>query len=111
MAYDQELAERIAALLGERGIEIDERKMFGGLGFMVGGNMGLAAGSGGGIMVRVDPGSVDELLSRSDATVMEMGGRTMAGWVRVEASHLEVDEALGEWIDVGIARARSLPPK
>jgi TfoX/Sxy family transcriptional regulator of competence genes len=110
MAYDEALAERIRALMsGESGVE--EKKMFGGLSFLVGGNMAVAASGQGGLLVRVDPEESDALVASTPATLMEMGGRSMKGWLRVPSEDVESDEALGEWVARGVRYARSLPPK
>ena len=85
--------------------------MFGGLAFLVGGNMAVAASGQGGLLVRVDPAESDELVASTPATLMEMGGRSMAGWLRVASDDVEADEALAEWVDRGVSYARSLPPK
>jgi TfoX/Sxy family transcriptional regulator of competence genes len=109
MAYDEELAGRIRELVaGEPGLE--EKKMFGGLGFMVGGNMAVAASGQGGLLVRVDPAESDGLVASTPAYPMEMRGRQMAGWLRVDSEHLGDDE-LAAWIERGVAYARSLTPK
>jgi TfoX/Sxy family transcriptional regulator of competence genes len=110
MAYDEELAERIRALLGNRA-GLTEKKMFGGLGFMIGGNMAIAASGQGGILVRVDPGESDDLVATTPAEPMEMRGRQMAGWLRVGTAEIADDAALGEWVEHGAAYAGSLPPK
>ncbi|HKS78005.1 MAG TPA: TfoX/Sxy family protein [Gaiellaceae bacterium] len=110
MAYDEELAERIRALLGNRA-GLTEKKMFGGLGFMIGGNMAIAASGQGGILVRVDPGESDDLVATTPAEPMEMRGRQMAGWLRVGAAEIADDAALGEWVERGATYAGSLPPK
>ncbi|HET7651383.1 MAG TPA: TfoX/Sxy family protein, partial [Acidimicrobiales bacterium] len=85
MAYDEELADRIRALVaGERGVT--EKKMFGGLAFLVGGNMAVAASGQGGLLVRVDPAEGDRLVRTTKAEPMEMRGRSMSGWLRVDAA-------------------------
>jgi TfoX/Sxy family transcriptional regulator of competence genes len=110
MAYDAELADRIRALTrSEPGLS--ERKMFGGLAFLVDGNMAVAASGQGGVLVRVDPDQSDELVSTSQASAMEMRGRPMAGWLRVEATHVAAERELAAWVERGISYARSLPPK
>src|SRR5436190_2538592 len=109
MAYDEELAGRIRDLIGTDGVV--EQKMFGGLAFLVGGHMAIAASGQGGALVRVDPSESDELVAATAAEPMVMRGREMAGWLRVDAAALETDEALQEWIDRGVDFARSLPPK
>ena len=84
MAYDEELAGRIRDLVaGEKGLT--EKEMFGGLAFLIGGNMAVAASGQGGLLVRVDPAESDELVASTDARPMEMRGREMAGWLRVDA--------------------------
>jgi TfoX/Sxy family transcriptional regulator of competence genes len=108
VAYDEALAERIRRRIGG---DATEKKMFGGLGFMVGGNMAVAASGQGGLLVRVDPEESDALLASTPATLMEMRGRSMAGWMRVAPEDVETEEALAEWVDRGVAYASSLPPK
>jgi TfoX/Sxy family transcriptional regulator of competence genes len=110
MAYDRELADRIRAVLDDQP-DLTERAMFGGLGFMVNGNMGVAAGSDGDIMVRVDPDGADELLADGTARRMVMRGREMAGWLLVDPAALADDEALERWARIGIDYAAGLPPK
>ena len=109
MAYDEELAERIRTLLGDRA-GLTEKKMFGGLAFLVGGNMAIAASGQGGILVRVDPEDSDALVASTPAEPMEMRGRQMAGWLRVDTADV-ADAALSEWVERGTAYAASLPPK
>ena len=110
MAYDEELAERMRELVaGERGVT--EQKMFGGLAFLVGGNMAIAASGQGGVLVRVDPEQSDTLVAATDAYVMEMRGRSMRGWLRVDPEHLGTDRELAKWVDLGTTYARSLPAK
>ena len=110
MPYDEQLPDRIRKLLaGEP--NLTEKKMFGGIGFMLGGNMAVGASSQGGILVRVDPEQSDELVSSTEAYPMEMRGRSMAGWLRVDAEHVEDDADLAKWVDIGSAYAGSLPPK
>ena len=106
MAYDLDLAERIRELLA--GDEVVEKKMFGGLSFLVGGNMAVAASGQGGLLVRVDPAESDALIASTSAELMEMGGRSMAGWLRVPTPE---GAELAEWVGRGVAYARSLPPK
>ena len=110
MAYDEELAERLRALLGDRP-GLTEKKMFGGLAFLVGGNMAIAASGQGGILVRVDPDESAELVASTPAEPMEMRGRQMAGWLRVAASEVAEDDELAVWVERGSAYAASLPPK
>ena len=110
MAYDEELADRIRARLGDRP-DLTEKKMFGGLAFLVGGNMAIAASGQGGILVRIDPAQSDELVATTPAEPMEMRGRSMAGWLRVDTADVSDDASLGEWVERGVAYAGSLPPK
>ena len=109
MAYDAELAERIRALLAGDGAV--EKKMFGGLSFLVGGNMAVAASGQGGIMVRVDPAKSDQIVAKSAARPMVMRGREMQGWLRVDADDVRTKRQLVKWVDLGTGFARTLPPK
>jgi len=110
MAYDEELAHRIrAALSGEK---VTEKRMFGGLAFLIGGNMSVAASGSGGILVRVDPAESDALLAEPGAEEFAMGGRgPMKGWLRVEPTVLDDDATLTRWVRRGVDYARSLPAK
>jgi TfoX/Sxy family transcriptional regulator of competence genes len=110
VAYDEELADRIRALVaGELGLT--EQKMFGGLAFLVGGNMAIAASGEGGALVRCDPAESDALVASTPARPMVMRGREMVGWLRVDSEHLASDAELARWVELGTAYARSLPPK
>jgi TfoX/Sxy family transcriptional regulator of competence genes len=110
MAYDEALAERIRRrLAGEPGVV--EKKMFGGLAFLIGGNMAVAASGQGGLLVRVDPAESDSLVAATAARPMEMRGREMAGWLRVDSDDVGSDDQLAEWVERGAAYARSLPAK
>jgi hypothetical protein len=110
MAYDEELADRIRELVaGEPGLT--EQKMFGGLAFLIGGNMAVAASGQGGVLVRVDPARSDELVATTNAEPMEMRGRQLAGWLRVRPEDVGTDDQLARWVDLGTTFARSLPPK
>ena len=109
MAYDEELAARIRELLEpEDGVR--EMRMFGGLAFLVGGNMAVAASGQGGVMLRCDPARTQALVE-DGAARMEMRGKAMDGWLRVGADAVETEGALQRWVDEGVAFARSLPPK
>ena len=110
MAYDEELADRIREQIGDEQ-NLTEKKMFGGLAFLVGGNMAIAASGQGGLLVRVDPEESDQLVSSTEATTMEMRGREMKGWLRVASEHVGTKEQLAEWVERGTSYARSLPPK
>ena len=110
MAYDELLAERVRGVLSSedgRG----EMEMFGGIAFLLDGNMSVAVSSRGGLMVRVGPDGADEALARPHAGVVEMGSRRMKGWVLVDPAGLETDADLASWVRVGVDFARSLPPK
>ncbi|NEW41062.1 TfoX/Sxy family protein [Nocardia cyriacigeorgica] len=110
MAYDEELAERIRDLI-EPGPTVSERKMFGGLSFLVGGNMALAVSGKGGLLVRVGAELSEQIVEDEAVAPAIMGSREMTGWVRVTASHVDDDANLREWVTRGVEFARSLPPK
>jgi TfoX/Sxy family transcriptional regulator of competence genes len=110
MAYDEELAGRIRELVSDEP-NLTEQKMFGGLAFLIGGNMAVAASGQGGLLVRVDPEQSDELVAQTAAYAMEMRGRQMAGWLRVDAEDVAGTEQLAEWVERGTTYARSLPAK
>ena len=110
VAYDEELADRIRALLGGEP-DLTEMKMFGGLGFLIGGNMAVAASGQGGVLVRVDPARSDRLLATTNARLMEIRGRGMQGWLRVAANDVRTKQQLAKWVRLGATYARSLPPK
>jgi len=110
MTYDEDLADRLRAQLGDRP-GLTEKKMFGGLAFLIGGNMAIAASGQGGILVRVDPEESDELVATTTAEPMEMRGREMAGWLRVDTANVADDAELAAWVERGTAYAASLPPK
>ena len=110
MAYDEELAERIREqLAGEAGVS--EQKMFGGLAFLIGGNMAIAASGQGGLLVRADPEQSDTLVATTNARLMEMRGREMRGWLRVDSEDVRTKHELAKWVELGSAYARSLPAK
>ena len=110
MAYDEELAARIRKLVGAEP-NLAEKTMFGGLAFLVGGNMAVAASGQGGLLVRVDPAESDELVASTTARPMEMRGREMAGWLRVASEDVDGDAELATWVKRGTGYARSLPAK
>lgn len=110
MAYDEDLADRIRELmLGEP--DLTEKKMFGGLAFLVGGNMAVAASGQGGALVRIDPAKSDSLLATSNARRAEMRGPEMRGWLRVDSDDLRTKRQLTKWVNLGTTYARSLPTK
>jgi TfoX/Sxy family transcriptional regulator of competence genes len=110
MAYDEVLAERIRDLIeGEPGLT--EQKMFGGLAFLIRGNMAVAASGQGGVLVRVDPAESDALVGSTNARPMEMRGRQMPGWLRVDPDDVRTEPELARWVRLGTGYARSLPAK
>ena len=110
MPYDEDLAQRIRALVGpEAGLT--EKRMFGGLAFLVGGNMAVAASGRGGILVRVGPNRADRLVQTTNASVAVMGRRPMTGWLRVGAEDVGTKRQLAKWVHLGVEFARSLPAK
>jgi TfoX/Sxy family transcriptional regulator of competence genes len=110
MAYDEDIANGIRELLaGEPAVT--EKQMFGGLAFLVGGNMAVAASGQGGLMVRVAPEDTDDLVAKPHAGPFEMRGRAMQGWLRVDAEGVGTKRQLEPWVRRGVAYARSLPPK
>ena len=110
MAYDEDLADRIRELIAAEP-DVTEKKMFGGLAFLVGGNMSVSASGQGGLMVRVDPAETDALLAKPHAQPFAMRGREMQGWLRVDAEGVRTKRQLEPWVRRGVAYARSLPPK
>jgi len=110
VAYDEDLADRIRVAVQDAD-GVTEMKMFGGLAFLLNGNMAVAASGQGGLMVRVDPADTDALAAEDGVAHFEMRGRPMNGWVRVDPSAVGSDEQLQRWVDVGLTYAGSLPPK
>ena len=110
VAYDEDLADRIREMV-EGEPDVTEKKMFGGLAFLIAGNMAVAASGRGGVMVRVDPDASDTLVATSDASLAEMRGRPMQGWLRVDPEHLRTRSQLATWVELGTRYARTLPVK
>ena len=110
MAYDEDLADRIRALLATDH-DVVEKKMFGGLAFLIGGNMSVSASGQGGLLLRCDPDETDSLVKEAHADRFEMRGRAMDGWLRVESEGVDSDIDLRRWVEVGVGYARSLPSK
>ncbi len=110
MAYDEDLANRIRELVADQP-GVTEMKMFGGLAFLIGGNMSVAASGQGGLLLRVDPGQTDDLLAEANAEPFVMRGRPMDGWLRVAPEGVGSQEELARWVARGVAYARSLPAK
>jgi TfoX/Sxy family transcriptional regulator of competence genes len=110
MAYDETLAERIRGLVAaEPGLS--EQKMFGGLAFLIGGNMAVAASGQGGLLLRADPAESDALVESTNADFFVMRGKPMQGWLRVDSKHLQSKRELVRWVEIGTTYARSLPAK
>jgi TfoX N-terminal domain len=110
MAYDEELANRIREVVqDERGLT--EQRMFGGLAFLIGGNMAVSAVSRGGLLLRIDPATTETRVGESHVRRFEMRGREMDGWLHVGAEAIETDDELRRWVGYGVTYARSLPPK
>ena len=105
MAYDEEMADRVRAVLA--GGVVTERRMFGGLAFLLGGRMGVAVSTRG-VMVRVDPAELETLLQDPGVEQVEMGARTMSGWLRVPGEALDDDRVLQRWVQRGVDQVRSL---
>jgi TfoX/Sxy family transcriptional regulator of competence genes len=110
VAYDEVLAGRIRELVGGES-QLTERKMFGGLAFLIGGSMAVAASGQGGLLVRVDPAESDTLVKKTNARPMEMRGRQMQGWLRVDSGDLRTKRELAAWVKRGVTYARALPAK
>jgi TfoX/Sxy family transcriptional regulator of competence genes len=110
VAYDEELAARIRSLVADEPA-LSEQQMFGGLAFLVGGNMAVAASGQGGLLVHLDPADGNALIAATPAEPMVMRGREMKGWLRVDSSALTDEGELASWVERGVGYARSLPPK
>jgi TfoX/Sxy family transcriptional regulator of competence genes len=110
MAYDEDLANRLRELLADEDA-ITEKKMFGGLAFLLHGNMSVSASRNGGLLVRVDPADTEALLARPNVALMRMGGRTMDGWITVAPGGLKTKRELAAWVKRGVTFAKTLPPK
>jgi TfoX/Sxy family transcriptional regulator of competence genes len=110
VAYDEDLANRIRELVSsERGLT--EKKMFGGLAFLIGGNMAVSASGQGGLLLRVDPEETDKLVEKPHAEPFVMRGRPMQGWLRIAPEGVRTKRDLERWVSRGVAYARSLPEK
>lgn len=110
MAYDTDLANRIRELIAAEA-NLTEMKMFGGLAFLVSGNMSVAVSGQGGLLLRVDPAQTDELLAKPHASPFVMRGRAMDGWLRIAPEGVKTKAQLQRWVDRGVGYARTLPPK
>jgi TfoX/Sxy family transcriptional regulator of competence genes len=110
MAYDEDLADRVRVAIQEVP-GVSEKKMFGGLAFLVGGHMAVSVSGKGGLMVRCDPAQTDALCEQPGARPFEMRGRELDGWLRVDDDAVTSDEDLGRWVEIGAGHAQTLPPR
>jgi len=110
VAYDEDLADRTRALLGDAG-DVTEQRMFGGLAFLIGGNMAVAVSGQGGMIVRVEPAESAKIVERTGARPMEMRGKPMRGWLRVDSEDVATKRQLTRWVMLGTTSARSLPAR
>jgi TfoX/Sxy family transcriptional regulator of competence genes len=110
MPYDEALAERIRAQLADAD-DVTEQRMFGGLAFLIGGYMAVAASGQGGLMLRCDPDDTKALVAEPHVQPFVMRGREMSGWLRVDADGVQTEPELQRWVERGVTYARSLPPK
>jgi TfoX/Sxy family transcriptional regulator of competence genes len=110
MAYDEKLAERIRDLMADEP-DLTEKRMFGGLAFLIAGNMAVAASGQGGMMVRVDPAEGETLIATTKARPMEMRGRSMSGWLRLDSDDVRLKRQLAKWVTRGVTYAKTLPRK
>jgi TfoX/Sxy family transcriptional regulator of competence genes len=110
MPYDEDLANRLRELLAQE-TAVSERKMFGGLAFLVGGHMSVSASGRGGLLVRIDPADTDVALARQHVTLMEVGGRVMGGWLRVAPEGVRTKRELAAWVRRSVDYVRTLPAK
>lgn len=111
MAYDSELADRIREVIASLDVPVTEMKMFGGLAFMIGGNMSVAASGGGGLLLRVPPEETEMLVAEPHAERFVMRGQEMEGWLRVAPEGCVRDDELRRWVKLGVGYAASLPRK
>jgi TfoX/Sxy family transcriptional regulator of competence genes len=110
VVYDEVLAERIRARLAGQP-DVSEQKMFGGLAFLVGGHMAVAASGQGGLLVRAGPAESDALVAGGEARPLVMRGRPMDGWLRVDADQVRTERQVSRWVELGTSYARWLPAK
>jgi hypothetical protein len=110
MAYDEDLANRIRELIADEP-DLTERRMFGGLSFLIGGHMSVAVSGAGGLLVRFDPEQTETLRAKPHTDPFVMRGREMSGWLRVQPEGVKTKRQLRPWVTRGVAYARSLPPK
>jgi TfoX/Sxy family transcriptional regulator of competence genes len=110
MPYDEDLANRLRELLaGEQAVT--EKRMFGGLAFLLHGNMTVGASHTGGLLARIDPADTEAAIAKPHAARMEMGGRSMDGWIAVAAEGVKDDAEVASWVERSVAYVKTLPPK
>jgi TfoX/Sxy family transcriptional regulator of competence genes len=110
MPYDEDLANRLRELLADEDA-VTEKKMFGGLAFLLHGHMCVSASRTGGLLVRIDPADTEAALERPHAARMEMGRRTLDGWISVAPDGVRTKPDLATWVERGVAYVKTLPPK
>src|SRR5919112_6423726 len=108
MAYDEDLANRLRELLADEDA-VTEQKMFGGLAFLLAGRMSVGASRDGGLLARIDPADTDAALAKPHAALMEMGGRSMDGWIKVAPEGVKTKRDLGAWVKRSVAYVKTLP--
>lgn len=114
MAYDEDLVDRLREVLSAHAVvpgRLTEKRMFGGLAFLIGGHMAVAASRQGGLLLRCDPGQADTLLQTDGVERMVMGGRELAGWLHVPEAVIDTRARLRKWVGYGVACVEALPPK
>jgi TfoX/Sxy family transcriptional regulator of competence genes len=110
MAYDEDLVDRLRELLADEDA-VTEKRMFGGYAFLLHGNMSVSASRNGGLLARIDPADSEAALARPHVALMEMGGRTMAGWITVAPEGLKTKRELAAWVKRSVAFVKTLPAK
>jgi hypothetical protein len=110
MPYDEDLVHRLRELLSDE-TAVTEKKMFGGFAFLLGGHMTVSASRNGGLLARIDPEETDAALARPHASLMQMGGRTMDGWITVAPEGIATKRELAPWVKRSVAFVKTLPPK
>ena len=110
MAYDEDMVNRLRELLADRD-DVTEKRMFGGLAFLLAGRMSVAASRTGGLLARVDPAASEALVAKDGVERMVMKGRAMDGWLLVDPEHVRTKRQLAPWVKRSVAFAETLPPK
>jgi TfoX/Sxy family transcriptional regulator of competence genes len=110
MVYDEDLADRVREVI--QGVDgVTEKRMFGGLAFLLRGNMAVSASGRGGLLLRCDPEQTDSLVAAPGVDRFKMRGKEMDGWLHVDPEAIQTDQGLRRWVTVGVGYAGSLPPK